>query len=156
MEKEKVTEELVRQNGNQAAAVMADYAGQGGGAGGSALKFSDFAVMEKLTSEELELWVAANAGSGNAITGGYKINKKFLEKLCFLAPDENSEGCYVLVYPVYILEFDDAGNILGIASDYDHPSFLLAKNSSRWGSINVPDSASDDYFYSVIVSSTLL
>ncbi len=30
MEKEKVTEELVRQNGNQAAAVMADYAGQGG------------------------------------------------------------------------------------------------------------------------------
>ena len=35
MEKEKVTEELVRQNGNQAAAVMADYAGQGGGGGGS-------------------------------------------------------------------------------------------------------------------------
>lgn len=33
MEKEKVTEELVRQNGNQAAAVMADYAGQGGGGG---------------------------------------------------------------------------------------------------------------------------
>ena len=31
MDKEKVTEELVRQNGNQAAAVMADYAGQGGG-----------------------------------------------------------------------------------------------------------------------------
>ena len=28
---ENVTEELVRQNGNQAAAVMADYAGQGGG-----------------------------------------------------------------------------------------------------------------------------
>ncbi len=34
MDKEKVTEELVRQNGNQAAAVMADYAGQGGGGGG--------------------------------------------------------------------------------------------------------------------------
>ena len=34
MEKEKVTEELVRQNGNQAAAVIADYAGQGGGGGG--------------------------------------------------------------------------------------------------------------------------
>ena len=33
MDKEKVTEELVRQNGNQAAAVMADYAGQGGGGG---------------------------------------------------------------------------------------------------------------------------
>ena len=33
MEKEKVTEELVRQNGNQAAAVMADYAGQGGSGG---------------------------------------------------------------------------------------------------------------------------
>ena len=32
---ENVTEELVRQNGNQAAAVMADYAGQGGGGGGS-------------------------------------------------------------------------------------------------------------------------
>ena len=31
MEQEKVTEELVRQNGNQAAAVMADYAAQGGG-----------------------------------------------------------------------------------------------------------------------------
>ena len=31
MDKEKVTEELVRQNGNQAAAVMADYVGQGGG-----------------------------------------------------------------------------------------------------------------------------
>ena len=31
MDKEKVTEELVRQNGNQAAAVMADYASQGGG-----------------------------------------------------------------------------------------------------------------------------
>ncbi len=32
---ENVTEELVRQNGNQAAAVMADYVGQGGGGGGS-------------------------------------------------------------------------------------------------------------------------
>ena len=32
---ENVTEELVRQNGNQAAAVMADYAGQGGGGGSS-------------------------------------------------------------------------------------------------------------------------
>ena len=31
MEQEKVTEELVRQNGNQAAAVMADYAAQSGG-----------------------------------------------------------------------------------------------------------------------------
>ena len=31
MEKEKVTEELVRQNGNQSAMVMADYASQGGG-----------------------------------------------------------------------------------------------------------------------------
>ena len=30
---ENVTEELVRQNGNQAAAVIADYAGQGGGGG---------------------------------------------------------------------------------------------------------------------------
>ncbi len=30
---ENVTEELVRQNGNQAAAVMADYAGQSGGGG---------------------------------------------------------------------------------------------------------------------------
>lgn len=35
MDKEKVTEDLVRQNGNQAAAVVADYAGQGGGGGGS-------------------------------------------------------------------------------------------------------------------------
>lgn len=34
MEKEKVTEELVRQNGNQAAAVMADFTAQGGGEGG--------------------------------------------------------------------------------------------------------------------------
>ena len=32
---ENVTEELVRQNGNQAAAVMADYVEQGGGGGGS-------------------------------------------------------------------------------------------------------------------------
>lgn len=31
MNQEQVTEDLVRQNGNQAAAVMADYAGQGGG-----------------------------------------------------------------------------------------------------------------------------
>lgn len=31
MNQEQVTEELVRQNGNQAAAVMADYVGQGGG-----------------------------------------------------------------------------------------------------------------------------
>lgn len=34
MDKEKVTEELVRQNGNQAAAVMADFAGGGGSTGG--------------------------------------------------------------------------------------------------------------------------
>lgn len=32
---ENVTEELVRQNGNQAATVMADYAGQGGGSQGT-------------------------------------------------------------------------------------------------------------------------
>ncbi len=42
MDKEKVTEELVRQNGNQAAAVMADYAGQGGGGGGSSQGISVF------------------------------------------------------------------------------------------------------------------
>ncbi len=38
---ENVTEELVRQNGNQAAAVMADYAGQGGGGSTSGIPTID-------------------------------------------------------------------------------------------------------------------
>lgn len=49
MEKEKVTEELVRQNGNQAAAVMADYAGQGGGGGST----SSIPTIDKNTQANL-------------------------------------------------------------------------------------------------------
>jgi len=44
MEKEKVTEELVRQNGNQAAAVMADFAG-GGGSGGGGGNLPDYLTL---------------------------------------------------------------------------------------------------------------
>ena len=51
MDKEKVTEELVRQNGNQAAAVMADYAGQGGGGGGT----SGIPTIDKNTQPNLVL-----------------------------------------------------------------------------------------------------
>jgi len=54
---ENVTEELVRQNGNQAAAVMADYAGQGGGGGSSqGISVSDpvsAPVFREPTSEDL-------------------------------------------------------------------------------------------------------
>ena len=146
MEKEKVTEELVRQNGNQAAAVMADYAGQGGGGstGGGVPKFSDFAVVEELGPAEVEPWAAANVGI--TILGGVKLNKKVLEKGFFLAPEEDSR-CE-LVYLRDILELDDAGNILAIGTTDDR---FMAKNSSEWGAINVPDSASDDYFYEISV-----
>ncbi len=149
MEKEKVTEELVRQNGNQAAAVMADYASKGGGGGstgGGVPKFSDFAVLEELTEEEVQLWEAANASSSNSIKG-YKLNKKVLEKGFYLEPDEDSDGRYELVYPESIRELDDAGNILAIGTA---DNSFMAKSSSKW-SINVPDSVSDDYFYRIIV-----
>ena len=145
MDKEKVTEELVRQNGNQAAAVMADYAGQGGdgASGGGVPKFSDFAVLEELTEEEVQLWAAANVGGGS-ITGGKKINKKVLEKLFYLEPDVES---WALVRAEEITELDGAGNILAIGLN---DGKFLAKNSSEWA-VNVPDSASDDYFYRITV-----
>jgi hypothetical protein len=53
---ENVTEELVRQNGNQAAAVMADYAGQGGGGGSTGISVAEpvsAPVFRQPTSEDL-------------------------------------------------------------------------------------------------------
>ena len=52
MEKEKVTEKLVRQNGNQAAAVMADYAGQGGGGGTSGIPTIDKNIQPNIVWRE--------------------------------------------------------------------------------------------------------
>ena len=141
MDKEKVTEELVRQNGNQAAAVMADYAGQGGSGGSSLPKFSDFAVLEKLTEEEREAWEAVNVAELGEDC--FKINKKVLEKLSYI--DSDGKGTWEIGHVAGIDEIDETGNILAIRLD----ELYLAKNSSKWLDVNVPDSASDDYFYRI-------
>ena len=74
MDKEKVTEELVRQNGNQAAAVMADYASQGGGGGSSqGISVSEPAsapVFRSATAEDK----AKFSKSGGAIIRVAEIN----------------------------------------------------------------------------------
>lgn len=52
MDKEKVTEELVRQNGNQAAAVMADYAAQGGGLKPTFVDITKYPTLQDFLASE--------------------------------------------------------------------------------------------------------
>ena len=99
MEKEKVTEELVRQNGNQSAMVMADYAGQGGG--------GSFSVVETIPMTQEELSLVTGVPSGKRVGGGIKIPSSLplpfaigsTNKIC----DEDSEISRSLVTSAYLI-----------------------------------------------------
>ena len=133
MEKEKVTEELVRQNGNQAAAVMADYAGQGGGGGGST---SGIPTIDRNTQPNI-VWRQPTAEDSAKFKAGVSRVADLPEgkiPLLLITRDEGMETVDFMTVLSFSSPVEDNDGIVELA--FDH-SYLISEDWSLLGMAGV-------------------